>query len=54
MPKRITVSPRLIAYRRFMSEQSRILRAANPGTKQTEIFRMAAQLWRIHRDSERI
>ena len=51
MKKRITVSPRLIAYRRFMSEQSRILRAANPGTKQTEIFRMAAQLYRIKRDA---
>ena len=53
-PKRITVSPKLIAYRKFMSEQSRILRAANPGVKKTEIFRMCRQLWRIKRDSGKI
>ena len=52
--KNITVSLKLIAYRRFMSEQSRILRAANITTKQTEIFRMAAQLYRIKRDSGQI
>ena len=52
--KNITVSPKLIAYRNFVREQSRILRAANPGVRQTEIFRMSAQLYRIKRDSGQI
>jgi hypothetical protein len=51
MGKRITVSPRLIAYREFMSKELRILKAANPGTKQRDIFRMASQIYRIKRDS---
>ena len=51
MDKRITVSPKLIAYRKFMSEQLTILRAANPGAKQTEIFKMCAQMWRMKRDA---
>ena len=54
MPKRITVSPRLIAYREFMSKELRLLKAANPHVKQRDIFRMAVQRWRIYRDGGQI
>ena len=53
-PKRITVSPRLIAYREFMSKELRLLKAANPHVNQRDIFRMAVQRWRIYRDGGKI
>ena len=37
---------KLTAYNLFMQKHMKLIRAANPGIKQTEIMRMAAQLYR--------
>ena len=54
MPKRVTSSPKLLAYREFMSKELRLIKAANPHVNQRDIFRMAVQRYRIMRDSGKI
>lgn len=39
------------AYNMFMKKTLPEVRAANPGVKQKEIMKMAAQLWRTHKGS---
>ena len=41
---------KLTAYNLFMQKHMKLIRAANPGIKQTEIMKMAAQLYRIEKD----
>ena len=54
MPKRVTSSPKLLAYREFMSKELRLIKAANPHVNQRDIFRMAVQRYRIMRDSKQL
>ena len=41
---------KLTAYNLFMQKHMKEIRTANPGIKQTEVMKMAAQLYRIEKD----
>ena len=41
---------KLTAYNLFMQKHMIAIRAANPGIKQTEVMKMAAQLYRIEKN----
>jgi hypothetical protein len=47
-PKKLKTR-KLTEYNLFMQKHMRLIREANPGIKQTEVMKMAAQLYRIEK-----